>query len=172
MWALGRIRVVAGLVGGSDEELKALGVARRRAGVAIHIAATDPAGAGRNANLIPVAVVARGRAGRVGTVPEIVTRRGGVIAARIANRIVDRVMPVVIVVGGAAVPTAVMRLQRRMVPLHPGVLHRDDDALPRVSHGPHRRSVDVTHAPFDGGSAGHVRLSERRGVLDPANRCV
>jgi hypothetical protein len=67
-----RVRVLAGEVGRSDEELEALGVARRSAGPLIHVPAPDPLGTGGDADLVAHAVVSRGRPGRVGAVAVVV----------------------------------------------------------------------------------------------------
>lgn len=172
MRALGRIGIVARLIGGRNEELEALGVTFRCAGPAVHVAAADPLGAGSDPDLISATVVTRGGTGRVGAVSFIITWRGGVIAAGVAHGIVDRIVPVVVVIGAAAVPAAVVRFERRVVPLRAGVLVRDHDPLSGVTHRPHCRSIDVTQPPLHGSGAGGVCLSQGGGIIDPANWCV
>src|SRR5438128_11588977 len=53
-------------------------------------------------------------------------------------------------VGGGAVPAAVVGLEGVMGPAHAGILVADHDALPGVAHGPHLGRVHVLHVPLDG----------------------
>ena len=89
----------------------------------IHISAADPFRAGRNADLITGAVVANRSAGRVGAVAVIVARRHRVRAAGAAAG-VNRVVPVVVVIGDDAIPAAILGLERVMGPAHAGILVR------------------------------------------------
>src|ERR1044072_7096608 len=63
----------------------------------------------------------------------------------------DRIVPVVVVVGGHPVPTTVMRFQRSVRPAHTSILVTDDNALAGEAHCPHLWSIYVLHAPLDGG---------------------
>ena len=65
-------------VGRRDEPLEALGVGRGRAVALVHVAAADPLGAGRDADLVAGAVVTRSRTGGVGAVAVVVARHDGV----------------------------------------------------------------------------------------------
>ena len=62
---------------------------------------------------------------------------------------VDRVVPVVVVVGGRAVPAAVLRLERGVVPLVARVLPGDDDALSGDAQRPDLRRVNLGDVPLD-----------------------
>src|SRR5690606_37789039 len=61
---------------------------------------------------------------------------------------VHAIVPVVVVVGGGAVPAAIVRLQRVVLPADAGVLPRDDHALAGNALGPDRGCVDFVDAPF------------------------
>ena len=75
----------------------------------VHVAATDPLCAGGHPNLVTHAVVADRCAGGVRAVKEIVAREWRIVPARVADAIMNGVMPVVIVVGSLSVPAAVVR---------------------------------------------------------------
>ncbi len=63
----------------------------------------------------------------------------------------DRVVPVVGVVRGGSVETAVVRLQRGMLPGKARVRVADDDPLSRVAHGPHLGRADLLEVRPDEG---------------------
>src|SRR6185312_4964580 len=112
----------------SDQELEALGVAGRRAVAAgIHIAAADPLCARRNADLVAYSVIAYHLASREGA-----------MAMRIDGRlrVLDGVVPVVVVVRNLAVPSTVMILQRGMVPLDAGIVPCNHPAFAAESQVP------------------------------------
>src|SRR6185503_16236723 len=85
----------------------------------------------------------------------------------------DGVVPVVIMIRGAAVPAPVFWFERVMRPALPGVEVADDDTGAVEAKGPDRGSVDVSHAPFD-----RVHLRRRESffadyrILYPACRRV
>ena len=120
-------RCAADRVGG-EEPFEALGVARRCAVADIHIAATDELRLRRHADLVAGIIVADRRADGVRAVAAVVAGRDGVRPANAAAG-VNAVVPVVIVVGGGAVPAAVMRLERVVRPADAGVGAADHDAL-------------------------------------------
>ena len=60
------------------------------------------------------------------------------------------IVPVIIVIGILAVPTAVMRLKRVMRPAHARVCASDDDLLSCEAFGPYLRRVRVIDAGFNG----------------------
>ena len=92
------------------EKFHALDVPGGCAIVLVHVAATDPLGAGRHSDLVTSTVVADRCANSVSAVTQIITGLGRVVTAGIADAVVDGVMSVVIVVGRYSVPTTVMRL--------------------------------------------------------------
>ena len=61
----------------------------------------------------------------------------------------DGVVPVVIVIGVLAVPTAVMRLERVMRPANAGVRAGDNNVLAGESQRPYLRRMRVIDAGFD-----------------------
>jgi hypothetical protein len=105
----------------------------------------------------------------------VVAWRLRIVAAGIVGRVVDRIVPVAVVDGIAAVPAAVMRLQRGVIPAVARVLAGDDDALTGVAERPQRGRVDLGNAVFDGlrradvlrrGFAGRQCLGEMRIGVD------
>jgi len=102
----GRIQAVA--VGRSEEELETLAIRCRRAVTLIHIATPDPLRSGRHTDC----AAARGSdhgAGGVGAVAVVIAGERRISAAAAATA-VDRVMPVVIVIGTGAIPAAILAL--------------------------------------------------------------
>ena len=91
-------------IGGSDEELEALGVSGRGAVALIHISATDPLCPRSHSNLVARSTVAHCRAGGVRPVAVIITEGQVVWAARSASR-VDAVVPIVIVISSNSIPS-------------------------------------------------------------------
>jgi len=92
------------------EKFHALDVPRRRAIPLVHVTATDPFCAGRHSNLIGAAIVADRCAGCVRAVEEIITRLLRIIPARIADTVVNGIMPVKVVIRVCSIPASVMRL--------------------------------------------------------------
>src|SRR5688572_25474092 len=174
MRAQGRIGVLAREVGGGDHELEALGVCGRCAYALVHVAAADPLGAGSYAYLVTCAIVPDGGADGVGAVAVVIAGLLGVGAAGTAAA-VDGVPPVIVVVGGRAVPATILVLDSKVCPAYTSILACYYYALACVTHGPHLGRVHVYHSPFD-----DARDSRRIGhfvvgdlfVLDPALRAV
>ena len=80
---------------------------------------------------------------RVRAVTGIVARKGRIVAARITGAVMDGIVPVVIVVGGYAVPAAVMRLDCVMGPAKTGIRSGDHNSLAGVAERPHLRRMRV-----------------------------
>ena len=123
-----RIRVLPLEVRRGHEELEALGVGRRHSVPLIHVPAADPLRSRCDADLVHagIAVVTRGRAGRVGSVRVVVAGRLRVRPADSAAG-VNRVPPVVVVVRVRAVPASVVRPEGVVRPADSGVLVCDHD---------------------------------------------
>ena len=120
-----------------EEKFHALDVSSRCAVANIHVAATNPFCARRHSNLIAGAVVTGRGADGVGSMEEIIARKRRIVAARVADAVVDRVVPVVIVVGVLSVPAAIVRFQRGMRPANASICAGYNNALPHKSEGPH-----------------------------------
>ena len=149
-----RVGILSVQVCRGDEKLEAFGISGRSAVALVHIAATDPLRTRGHSNLVTSSVVASGGAGCVRAVPTVITGLLVVGAARSAPG-VDRIPPVVIVIGVNPVPATVMRFQRIVRPAHAGILIAHYDALPRKAHCPDLRRIHILHAPLDHrGSAG------------------
>src|SRR5439155_16327923 len=107
-----------------------------------------------DADLVVGTVVTRRRAGGVRAVTVVVARRYRVEPARVravaVDVAVDRVVPVVVVVGDAAVPAAVMRLEGVVGPAHARLLVADHDSLAGEAHRPELESVHLDDARLDG----------------------
>jgi hypothetical protein len=125
------------------EEFHALDVSGRCPVALVHVTATNPLCAGCHANLITRAVIADCSAGGVGSVEEIIARLLGIIAAGVANAVVNGIMPVVIMVRVHTVPAAVMRLQRIMCPALASVRARHNNVLAGVTERPDLRRMSV-----------------------------
>ena len=132
-----------------EEKFHALDVSSRCAVANIHVAATNPFCARRHSNLIAGAVVTDRGADGVGSMEEIIARKRRIVAARVADAVVDRVVPVVIVVGVLSVPAAVVRFQCVMRPANTGIRAGNNDVLPGESQGPHLRRMRVIDARLD-----------------------
>ena len=129
-----------------QEEFHALDVSGRRAIALIHIAASDPLGAGRHPDLVTHAVVTDRRARGVAAMEKVVARERRIVPAWIACAVVDAVMPVIIVIGIHSVPPAIVRLQRVMRPANAGVCTRHNNSLPGEPLRPDLRRVCVIDA--------------------------
>src|SRR5690606_9441174 len=119
-----------------------------------HVAAADPARLRRHPDLVAGAIVAHHRAHGVGAVIVVIAGRNSIQTAWVAacaNQGVDRIVPVVVVLGTAAVPAAITVLQGSMIPPVTGVLAGDHHALTTVSLRPGCRCVDAGNAPLDTG---------------------
>jgi hypothetical protein len=80
---------------------------------------------------------------------KVVARLRRIVSARVAGAIMDRVMPVVVVIRVLAIPAAVMRLERVMCLAHTGVRAGDNNALPSESERPNVRRMRVLDARLD-----------------------
>ena len=78
--------------------------------VGVHVPATDPLGAGRHPNLVAYSVVTDHGPGGMGPMALVIARERRIVATRVADAVVDGVVPVVIVIGVLSVPTAIVRL--------------------------------------------------------------
>ena len=112
------------------EEFHALDVSGWCAIALVHVTATDPFCAGRHANLITRAIIPDRSAGGVCSVEEIIARLLRIIATRVANAVVNGIVPVVIMVRVHPVPTAVVGLQRIMCPALASVGAGHNNVLP------------------------------------------
>src|SRR5947208_11325839 len=81
--------------------------------------------------------------------PGVIARLRRVVAARVADTVVDRIVAIVVVIGHGSIPTAVMRLDCVMSPAESGVGARDNYALTSEPEGPDRRRVRVSNARFN-----------------------
>ena len=97
----------------------------------VHVAAGDPLCAGRHPDLVASAVIADRGASGVAAVEEVVAREWRIVPARVADAVVNRVMPVVIVIGVVSVPAAVVRFKRVMRPANTGIRAGNNDVSAR-----------------------------------------
>ncbi len=72
----------------------------------------------------------------------------GVWSADDATAAVDGIVPVVVMMGGGAVPSPVLVDQRRVVPIVAGVLSTDHNGLAGIAHSPNIGCADVADVPF------------------------
>jgi len=146
-----------------QEPFHALDVSCRRAVAHIHVAATDPLRTGRHPDLVAHAVIADRCACGVAAMKEVVARKLRIIPARVADAVMNGVVPVVIVIGGYSVPAAIMRLKRVMRPANTGIGARNHNVLPGESQCPYLWRVRVTDARLDCGRS--RRLVDNRARL-------
>ena len=97
----------------------------------IDATASDPLCAGRHPDLVAHAVVTDRRASGVAAVAVVIARERRIVTARVADTVMDGVMPVVIVIGVLSVPAAVVRLKRVMRPANTGVCAANDNISAR-----------------------------------------
>ena len=98
----------------------------------IYHTASDPLCAGRHPDLVAHAIVAdRGTSG-VAAVAVVVARERRIVAARVADTVMNGVVPVVIVIGVLSVPATVVRFQRVMRPANTGIRASNDNILSGV----------------------------------------
>src|SRR4029077_15410342 len=131
-------------------------VSGRCAVALIHVTAPNPLCTRRHPDLVSHAIVADRCTGGVRAMEEVVARKWRIVPARVADAIMDGVVPVVIVVGVLPVPTAVVRLKRIMGPANAGIGARNHDILARESQRPYLRRVGVSDSWVDCGW--HLRL--------------
>ena len=127
----------------------ALDVSCRRAGALVHVTATNPFCAWRHSNLISAAIVADRCARCVRAVEEIVARLLRIVPAWIADTIMDRVVPVKVMIGVYAVPAAIVRLEGVVGPANTSVCAGNHDSLPFKPERPDIRRVCVNDARLD-----------------------
>jgi hypothetical protein len=124
----------------------------------VHVATTDPLCAWRHPDLVALSIIADRCPGGVRAVKEIVAWERRIITARVPCAVVNRVVPVEIVVGVLSVPAAIMRLERVMRPAHPGIGTRNNDVLPGEPERPDLGRVRVIDPRFDCGRGLRPRL--------------
>jgi hypothetical protein len=132
-----------------EEKLHALDISCRCASTLIHITAGYPSCAGRHSDLVAAAVITNRRAGGMAAMEEIIARFLRIVAAGIADAVVNGIVPVKIVIRGDSVPTTVMRLERVMRPANTGVCARHDHSLSSKAQRPHIRRMRVNDARLD-----------------------
>jgi hypothetical protein len=110
-----RIRVVAGQVRRRNHELEAFSIGGGGAIAYVHVAAANPLRAGSDPNLVARTIVAHGSPCRMGTMAKVVARRQRV-RATCSSTGVDGIVPVKVVVGGNAIPTPILGLERIVGP--------------------------------------------------------
>ena len=115
----------------------------------VYHTAGDPLCAGRHPDLVASTVVADLSASGVAAVTVVVARHRRVVAARVADAVMNGVMPVVIVVGGLSVPAAVVRLKRVMRPANTGIGASNHNSLAGETELPDLRRVRVIDSWFD-----------------------
>ena len=82
---------------------------------------------------------------------EVVARKWGIVAAGVAGAVMNRVVPVVIVIGVHAIPAAVVRFKRIMGPANTCIGAGNNNVLPGESQRPHIWRVRVSDSGFDCG---------------------
>src|SRR5437763_6031092 len=92
-------RVAATDPGRRQEPFHALDVAGRGADARVHVTATNELCAGRHSDLVTPAVVADHGANCVRAVTDVVARLSRIVPARVADTVMDRVMPFIVVIG-------------------------------------------------------------------------
>ena len=70
-------------------------------------------------------------------------------------------MPVIVVIRRCPVPAAILRLQRRVVPLNAGIQVRDNDTFTRNAIRPNIRDTDMGQVPFRPTPRHIVHVSQR-----------
>src|SRR5205823_1916787 len=96
-------------------------------------------------------------AGGVSSVEVIIARLWRIVAARIADAVVNGVMPIVVVIGCYAVPPTIMRFERIMRPALTSIGTSHHDILPLESERPDVRRMRVNDTWLDGRRSGRLR---------------
>ena len=132
---LGCVALVWGAVDGirREEELHAFDVPGRCAVALVHVTAANPLGARRHADLVTHSIIANRSPSRMRAVKEIVAWKRRIVPARIADAVVNRVVPIVIVIGVLPIPAAIVRLKRIMRPALAGISAGHNNVLPGES---------------------------------------
>ena len=130
------------------EKFHALNASGRRGRVrwSIYHTAGDPLCAGRHPNLVASAVVADRHASGPATMEHVVARLRRVVAARIADAVMDGVMPVVIVIGRLSVPATILRFKGVMRPANTGIGAPNNNSLAGETEVPNLRRVRVINS--------------------------
>src|SRR4029077_3697716 len=126
-----------------EKKFHALDISGRCAVALIHVAATDPLRAWRHSDLIAHAIIADCRAYGMGPMPVVIARRVRVVTAGVASAVVNRIMPVVIVVGHCSAPAAIVTLKRVMRPANARISGSDHESPAGKSTRPHLRRVRI-----------------------------
>lgn len=80
---------------------------------------------------------------------KIVARLRRIIPARIADAVMNGIVPVLIVIGICSIPTAVLRFERVVRPANTGVRAGNDDGFSFESECPDVRRMRVINARLD-----------------------
>ncbi len=152
-----------------QEPFHALDVSGRRAITLIHITTADPLCAGGHPDLIAHAIVANRGPHRMRAMTVVITRERRIVSTGISGAVMDRVMPIVIVIGHDSVPATVVRLKRVVRPALAGISSGDGNSLTPKSEPPHIRSVRICNARFNGrrilrlrrGGGNRIRLRQQ-----------
>ena len=145
----GRVGIAAADPRRSKEPLHALDITSRRAKVCVHVAATDPLCARRHPDLVTLSVITDHGAGGMRPVRLVIAWERRIVSARITDAVMNRIVPVIIVIGILAVPAAVMRLQRIVGPALAGVRIGDHNFLSGKPERPYLGRVRVIDARFN-----------------------
>ena len=159
---LGRVALSAAYWVRRQKKFHALDVSGRCAVTLVHVTAANPLCARRHSDLVASAVVADRCACGVGAVEVIVARLWRIVAARIADAVMDGVMPIVIVIGGYAVPAAIVRFKRIVCPTLASIGARHHDILSVESERPHIRRMRVNDSRLNRRRSLRVRRSAIR----------
>jgi hypothetical protein len=81
--------------------------------------------------------------------PIVVAGERRIVPARVADAVVDGIVPIVIVVGVLSVPAAVVRLERVMGPALAGIRAGHRNSLAAKPERPHIRRTRVSDARLD-----------------------
>jgi hypothetical protein len=131
------------------EPFHALDVSSRCSVALVHVTATDPLCTRRHADLVDAAVIADRCGDGMRSMEEIVARLWRIISAWVSHTVVNRIVPVLIVIRIGPIPAAVMRLKRVMRPADAGVCAGNNDGFTLESERPHIRRVRVNNARLD-----------------------
>ena len=82
-------------------------------------------------------------------VTAVVARLSRIVPTRIADAVMNGIVPVIVVIGVLAVPAAIVRFEGVMRPANPGIRAGDDNALPSESESPNVRRMRVLDARLD-----------------------
>ena len=133
----------------SEEELHALHVPGRRTVALVHITAADPLCTRGNTDLVARAIVTDGCTRGMAAMKKVIARERRIVAARIAGAVMNRVVPVEIVIGILPIPPTIVRLQRIMGPADTCVSAADNDTLASVTKRPDLWRMYVLHPRFN-----------------------